>query len=98
MVELTKMWSYASIKLAMPSEPYVLYGSLPNYPQTLRSAFSTPKLNQFFSMAVKRGKLLSLSTTNSKSSSTIASDTSLTYGGLTKYQIKSSGIKPNMKK
>ena len=49
-------------------------------------------------MAVKRGKLLSLSTTNSKSSSTVASDTSLRYDGLTKYQIKSSGRKPNRKK
>ena len=36
-------------------------------------------------MAVKRGKLLSLSTTNSKSSSTVASDTS---SNKTKYQIE----------
>ena len=43
-------------------------------------------------MAVKRGKLLSLSTTNSKSSSTVT-DTSIRYGGLTEYQIKSSGRK-----
>ena len=55
-------------------------------------------VNQFFSMAVKRGKLPSLSTINSKPSSTVASDTFLRYGGLTKYQIKSSGRKPNRKK
>ena len=43
-------------------------------------------------------KTTHLSTTNSKSSSTVTSDTSLRYGGLTKYQIKSSGRKPNRKK
>ena len=47
-------------------------------------------------MAVKRGKLLSLSTTNSKSSPTVASDTSLRHGGLTEYQIESFGRKPNI--
>ena len=70
----------------MPSEPYAQCSSLPNYSQTPRSTFSTPTLNQFFSMGVIPGKLLSLSTTNTKPSSTGASDRLLRYGGLTKYQ------------